>query len=251
MPKVCVDVRPSRLLIAGGNGVIGTQNDKNTVAFKFSFPLRIAGTATTEYEKQARLSNSINEVNVEIDNNGRMIVPQELLTDSFLDVTVILKNQSKTWKTSPRRFHLRQTKKSDKEINVDAFTSQLISAINANIVRIDDDSSPQEIVSAISATNWQAFKSEIITILNEQFAADLPESASVEEITAALSAAEISEAARAELIEAVNDSLQAGLAEDATIEEIIAFIEIYSTVSAAVLFADWHILATGGYSNAV
>ncbi len=216
MPKVCVDVRPSRLLIAGGNGVIGTQNDKNTVAFKFSFPLRIADTATTEYEKKARLSNSINEVDVEIDNNGRMIVPQEMLTDSFLDVTVILKNQSKTWKTSPRRFHLRQTRKSDKEINVDAFTSQLILAINANIVKIDDDSSPQEIISAISATNWQDFKSEIIAILNSHFAADLPESADAEEISAAISNSFV------ELIQAFNEKFNLNIDSEADVSDMLS-----------------------------
>ena len=99
--------------------------------------------------------------------------------------------------------------------------------------------------------DWQAFKADLIDLLNENFAAGLTESATVEEITAALDAAEINESARAELIAAVNGSLRAGLDTDATIEEIIAFINNYSAVSAAVLFADWHILATGGYSNAV
>ena len=104
---------------------------------------------------------------------------------------------------------------------------------------------------AAAYIDWQAFKADLIDLLNENFAAGLPESASVEEITAALEAAEINESARAELIEAVNNSLQAGLTDEATIEEIIAFIENYSAVSAAVLFADWHILATGGYSNGI
>lgn len=104
---------------------------------------------------------------------------------------------------------------------------------------------------AAAYIDWQAFKSDLIDLLNENFAAGLPESVSVEEILAALSAAEINESARAELIAAVNGSLQAGLGTDAKIDAIIAFIENYSAVSAAVLFADWHILATGGYSNAI
>ena len=104
---------------------------------------------------------------------------------------------------------------------------------------------------AAAYIDWQAFKADLIDLLNENFAADLPESADTEEISAALAAAEINESTKAELISAVNNSLQAGLTDEATIEEIIAFIENYSAVSAAVLFADWHILATGGYTDVV
>lgn len=104
---------------------------------------------------------------------------------------------------------------------------------------------------AAAYIDWQAFKSDLIGLLNDSFAADLPEGASVEEITTALSMAEISETTRAELISAVNGSLQAGLDEDATISEIIDFIKNYSAVSAAVLLADWHKLYTGGYTDVV
>ena len=86
---------------------------------------------------------------------------------------------------------------------------------------------------AAAYIDWQAFKSDLIDLLNENFAADLPESASVEEITAALEAAEISETARAELIQAINQHFDAEIPETATVTEIIEYINDIQTAAEA------------------
>ena len=86
---------------------------------------------------------------------------------------------------------------------------------------------------AAAYIDWQAFKADLIDLLNANFDAGLPENATVEEITIALSTTEISEAVRTELIQAINQHFAAEISEAATVAEIIEYINAIQTAAEA------------------
>lgn len=108
-----IDVRPTKLLIIKGNGVIGVQGESDVTKLKFIFPPCLGGKPITEYQKELCTTTAKKSFSRSISDTGIVVIDKEMTTGTWADMYVQLVNSDGevVWKTRSRRFFFKDNPK--------------------------------------------------------------------------------------------------------------------------------------------